>query len=269
MVPRVDAVEAAAFADLYAAMPSSLADFMQPRVERLGGATALLLPALPVPIYNRVIGFGVHQPADPAQLDTIVDLYRQASASPAWLHIQPTARPAELRTWLAERGFALAKPSTWAQVLRGTNPPPQIATDFRVGPVEAGREREFGAVLAKAHRMPPMMAAWMQALVGRPRWHAYAAVREGDRIVAGGFLFVEEDFGWLALGGTLPEFRMGGAHGALMSLRIRAAIALGCGFVATETAEPSRVEINHSLSNMYRMGFRKISSRYNYELAVG
>ncbi|MGE5128347.1 MAG: hypothetical protein ACM3IK_01850, partial [Sphingomonadaceae bacterium] len=54
------------------------------------------------------------------------------------------------------------------------------------------------------------------------------------------------------------------AHRALMTLRIREAIAAGAQRIFTETGEAVGDEANPSLANMQWCGFRRVCSRSNY-----
>jgi len=68
---RADAAEAAAFADMYAAASGPFASAAGLRIEREAGATLLIAPGLPTPMFNRVIGFGTFEPATERSLDTL------------------------------------------------------------------------------------------------------------------------------------------------------------------------------------------------------
>jgi hypothetical protein len=87
-----DAIEAAAYGDLYAAAPSSL----ECHTEILRGATPLLAPRIPDTFFNRVIDLGVERPATVADLDAVLGVYRGAGISAFWLHLSPGARPLSL-----------------------------------------------------------------------------------------------------------------------------------------------------------------------------
>jgi hypothetical protein len=116
--------------------------------------------------------------------------------------------------------------------------------------------------------MPPSIAPWIAALVGRPRWRAYL-VRNGGEAIGGGLLYHDGDWAWLGMGATAPAHRGRGVQGAVMARRIRDAIAAGARHIATETGDPVAGERNDSLANMVRSGFRKVCSRENWRCARG
>lgn len=258
-IASADRIEAAAWRSMFALAPPPMGLV----VERVAGATALLAPAIPVSLMNRVIGLGVDEPSSDAAVDAIVDRYRAAGVKSFWVHASPTGDEADLVARLEARGFSIASRPTWAKVLRGTEPPKDVATPFELREVGQDRAMELARVLLTAHGMPPAIAPWTAAMVGAGGFRAFAAL-DGDTIVAGGFLHVEGKGAWLGLGGTLPSHRRRGAQGALMALRIREAIAAGATELATETGEPVDGEPNPSLANMYRMGFRRVASRRNF-----
>jgi len=237
----LEGAEREALEDLYAAAPTDLA-----RAERVGGATVLVAPRLPA-FFNRAFAIGIDEPVVEDDVDAILDTLRGAPES----SVQPPPGESELEEWLAARG--LERRWSWAKVLRGAEPAPDVGTDLHVrelGPPDAKR---FGAVVAAAFGLPEVMATWSATLVGRPRWSAYGAF-DGDALVGTGALFVEGDVAWLGLAGTLPFHRRRGAQGAVMARRIADAIAVGCTSIATETGIlPDRP--NPSLDNMLRCGF--------------
>jgi hypothetical protein len=262
---KADAIEAAAFTDLFAAAPPELARTAGLRVERVADATLLIAPPLPAHSFNRVIGLGLQQPASERDLDAIVATYRQAGCREFWIHLGPAAQPAALAGWVAARGFAPPKRRSSAKMLHAGKALPEIATSMTVRP--ASDPAAFAHIVGTAFGMPPAVGAWLGRLIGRPGWQAWFACN-GDSPVSAGALYIHGGAGWLGLGATLPDFRRHGGQGALMLQRIRAAQAAGCAHIFTETGEPIADEPNPSLDNMYRCGFEKVCSRLNYAMTL-
>lgn len=246
-----DAIEAEAWSDLYASSPFG----PSMRAARMHGATVFLAPQLKLSLFNRVIGL---ERAD--GLADILSACREIES--LWIHLAPYAEP-DLRPAIEKRGFRLASRANWAKVLRGTKPVPSFACSLPVRPIDKERATELARVLAIAHGMPAPMEKWLADLVGRPTWRAFGAF-EGDRVVSGGYLWMNGEHAWLGMGGTLPSHRGRGAQRAVMAERVRAAIAAGCSTIATETGEPLAGEKNPSLSNMLGCGFEIVASRANY-----
>jgi GNAT superfamily N-acetyltransferase len=262
-----DAAEAAAYVDMYAAAPTGFAASSGLRTERVAGATLLLAPGLPTPMFNRVIGLGTFEPASEQAVDAIVGRYRAAGVSEFWLSVSPAAEPPNLTQWLEVRGFSPPQRRSWVQMCRGEEPSPGLATTLEIRAAGPDEATALGTVIAAAFEMPPPMAAWLASLVGRADWQGFAALDAGT-MVGGAFVHTRPPQGWLGMGAILPGHR--GRHGqsALMSARIRHARRLGCKSVHTETGEPVGNEPNPSLANMVRCGFERVCSRVNYALAI-
>ena len=258
-----EAVEAAAYRDLYAAAPGELAASLGIRSAEVAGATLLVASGIPDPFFNRVIGLGVHRAATEADVEAVIAAYRDAGCRNWWLHLTPTAQPTALSTWLEARGFAPPPRRSWAKMLRGTEPPPRFETRLEVREAKPAETHGVAEAICGAYGMPPSFVAWFEALARCSRWRAYAALDSGN-VAGAGFLYLAGGDAWLGAGGVRAEYRGRNVHRALMAMRIEHAIAAGCTRIVTETGEPIGDEPNPSFANMQRCGFRKVYSRLNY-----
>jgi hypothetical protein len=258
-----DAIEAAAMCDFFAAAPPEVVRALRIRTVAIGGATALVAGAVPNPFLNRVIGLGVHAPANDAELDRIADVYRGADARTHWIHLTPGARPPQLPASLARRGYTQPARRSWAKMIGGHAPPPPVETAFEVRRARPDEYDSVAAAITVAYGMPALFAAWFAGVAGRPAWRTYVALNEG-RAVGGGFLYLDRTGAWLGADGVQPAFRGRHAQRALMALRVCEAIEAGCARIATETGDPLADEPNPSLTNMLACGFCKVCSRLNY-----
>ena len=273
MNPREEAIladraEEAAFVDMVDAAPAALKSRLGLRVERIGGAAALIAPRLPTTMFNRAIGLGFDRPAMVEDLDALRRLYRDAGAGTWWLHWSPFAAPGGDAPWPAAEGCTLSARRSWAKMLRACAEPPRIATDLGIAEADGAQVAAVAASIATSFGMPPFMGSWIAALHGRPGWRVYA-VTDGAQIVGGGCLFIGPDAGWLGMGAVLPSHRRRGGQGALMARRIADAGTAGRAWAVTETGEAIGDERNPSLANMVRAGFRCVASRLNFECAPG
>jgi hypothetical protein len=246
--------------------PHDAVDALGVAVEWHAGALAVRCRGLPISLFNRVIGLGTLAPADPELIDEVVQRARAHEAKLIWFHVASTA-PAALTEALTARGFVPAKRARWAKVMRGVEPPPEIATDLRIEELDHAHADDVSAVLGEAFAGPPLMTPLLVSPIGRSPWRAFGAF-DGERLVAAGLMFVHGDTAWLGMGGTLASHRGRGAQGAIMARRIREAIAAGCTAIATETGEPIGDEANPSLGNMLRCGFQRVDARANFERAL-
>lgn len=270
---HLERIEVEAYAALLAAAPHPFATAVGLSVVEAGGATLLVAPRIPVPLFNRAIGLGLDRPATPEDLDEILAVYREAGVAEAWIHRCPDAGPAELPAWLAARGMSVARRPTWAKVAIDAARPPVLPptrnpalTVREIGPSEAST---FSRLVTRAHGMPEGMIPWTSALVGAPSLRAYLVEERGEAVGAG-LLYQGEAGAWLGLGATAAEHRNKGVQGAVMSRRIRDALEAGARLVTTETGEPIATEgdsENPSLRNMYRHGFVRAYSRWNHATA--
>lgn len=264
-IVRADRIEAAAYADLYAAAPAPLAAQLGLRTETIAGATLLLAPALPTAMFNRAIGLGLDAPADEATVGQVMQRYAEAGSPVWWLHWSPAAQPADLAERLPALGFTRPARRRWAKVMRPASPlQPAPATSLQIGPAAAEETTAVTRAIASAFEMPPFMGDWLTALQGRPGWTIYA-VRDGDAIVGGACLFRQGDTVWLGMGSVLASHRRRGGQQALIARRLADAAAAGCRWAVTETGEPIADEPNPSLANMKRCGFETVASRLNFE----
>src|SRR5438876_2014328 len=113
--------EANAMADLHLAAPPDFAARWGMRVERFGPAIGIIMAGANIPLFNRVLGLGVVEPATEETVDRIVALYGDAGVDPM-VQLAPSARPAELPAWLEARG--LRRADNWVKVIRGPEPQP-------------------------------------------------------------------------------------------------------------------------------------------------
>jgi hypothetical protein len=260
-----DAIEAAAWRDMFAAMPPAMAAATGARVVDAGGATLFVAPGIPISYFNRAIGLGNERPAREADVDAILDVHDGAGVRSFLVHTSDATRAAgDLEAWLRARGLGpFAARPTRAKLLRGPEPPPRVSTELTLRAAEPIRASALAVVLAEAHGMPAAMVPWIVALVGRPGWSAYV-MEDGEAVVGGGFLWQDRERVWLGMGGTAAAHRRRGGQRALFARRLIDAAATGATVIATETGEPVAGEANPSLANMQWAGFRRVGSRRNW-----
>jgi hypothetical protein len=262
-----DRAEARAFADLFDAAPSGLKSQLGLRVETVAGATALVAPQLPTPMFNRVIGLGFDAPATPAQVERLRALYRTAGSRSWWLHWNPLA------AWDGERdaagaiaalGFTVPARRSWAKMLRSTADAALPACDLKVAQAGSGQVAAATSAVATAFGMPPLIGAWLAELERRPGWRVYA-IADADAVIGGACLFIDGDACWLGMGAVLASHRGRGGQLRALAQRVADGAAAGCRWAVTETGEPIGEEVNPSLANIRRSGFRCVASRLNFE----
>jgi hypothetical protein len=128
------------------------------------------------------------------------------------------------------------------------------------GPDQA---RDFGETAASGFGMPPPMAAWLSALVGRDGWRCYVSY-DGDRSVGVGACWRGHSEAWLGIGATRAEGRGRGSQSAILARRINDAIAEGAPLLVTETGSAVPGEPQTSYSNILKAGFEVAYERPNW-----
>lgn len=302
---RGEILEREAWADLFEAGAGLPAVARRIAARRVGAdALAISVPALPLTLFNRVIGAGIDggpdSPGGSDWLDTLPAFFDRAP--PGRWAVQPAPGPHE---------------AAWADRLaaRGHRPLPQriakMARDLVAWPESGGRAigpaagaatgsarsagTSTGAAMgaaadAPAGALPPALvvdeagaaeaAVFAAAIVdgmGLPPWFGdwlralpgragwHAYVARRDGApVAAAALFVRDGGAWLGMATTLPAARRTGAQRALMRRRLADATGLGCTIACTETGEPQPGEPHPSYSNMLGCGFERVATRLSW-----
>src|SRR6266700_7639661 len=101
----IEAAEARAWADLYAAAPADWSAAAGLGAQEVGGAFVVRWAATGRRYFSRTIGLGVFEPANRAAIEEILDGFDRAGITMFLLQSLPHSRPAEYEGWLRERGL--------------------------------------------------------------------------------------------------------------------------------------------------------------------
>src|SRR5438874_9607852 len=101
----IEAAEARAWADLYAAAPAGWAAAAGVGTQEVGGAVVLRWAATGRRYFSRTIGLGLAAPASRAAIAEILDGYERAGITMFLLQSLPHCRPLEYENWLREFGL--------------------------------------------------------------------------------------------------------------------------------------------------------------------
>jgi hypothetical protein len=256
----IEAAEARAWADSYAAAPVEFAEAAGLGFRVVAGALVLRWAATGRRYFSRVIGLGVSEPASEAAIDDILAGYREAGIEMFLLQSLTHCRPAEYEGWLRARG--LEPFDAQDRVVRGGKPyqappPASSARRFQVEPVEAATADEWAEFLQVVYRLDT--GRWLQRLVGRPGWHPYVA-REDGEIVAARTMFIGEDgLAWLGMDGPVPGVSGDDYEpdGALCARIVEDGLELGArGFLADIEA-PSEAMDTPAYASFQALGFTR------------
>ena len=260
-----EAIEAAAWEDLFDAAPPDLAAALGLRADRCSGALVLRSHRVDHLLFNRTFGLGSHQPEDRAALESAVARYRSRHIGRYLLHLCPG--PAErLQGALDALGLARFH-RNWVKLGRAAEPLAPVETRFRVLEARAEHVQAAARLLREGFDLPAQAGPLLERLWGRSGWQLFVATPaeapDDGVVVSAGALFVRGDVGYLAMGATAPAHRGRGAQRAVMAARVRRALALGCRALFTETGEPQPGS-SSSYHNMLYCGFRPLYSRENW-----
>src|SRR5438094_125841 len=101
----IEAAEARAWADLYAAAPADFAERAGLGYEEIAGALVLRWAATGRRYFSRTVGLGVLEPATPEAVDRILEIFRDTDITMFLLQSLPHCQPAEYEGWLRKRGL--------------------------------------------------------------------------------------------------------------------------------------------------------------------
>ena len=201
----IEAAEARAWADLYAAAPAGWAEVSGIGSQEVGGALVLRWAATGRRYFSRAIGLGVVKPASRAAIEEILDGYERAGITMFLLQSLPHCRPAEYEDWLRELG--LEPFDAQDRVVRDGSPfavasAPVENRELTVERVTDNTAGEWVEFIERVYRLDT--GPWLPRLIGRPGWHQYVA-REGGEIVAARGMHIGPDgTAWLGMDGPVP-----------------------------------------------------------------
>jgi hypothetical protein len=241
----LEQIEVAAWSSLVDAAPRALVERMALSRREIEGATRFR-SRLPAPELNRMLGMAAIGDAHVAALEPGMLL----QAPPPLVD--------------AARARGLTARSTWVKLVRRASAPGR-APALEVREVGAADAARFAETFCQAYELPPALAPWHAALVGRPGWRAYV-VLDGGAAIASALLFHQGDLAWLGAAATLRAHRGKGAQKALIARRLADAAAAGAAEVVSETSLPAPDAKNPSLDNLRAAGFAIAYERVNFVL---
>ena len=201
----IEAAEARAWADLYAAAPAGWAAAAGLGAQELAGVLVLRWAATGRRYFSRSICLGVFEPSSRAAIEDVLDAYDRAGITMFLLQSLPHCRPAEYESWLRE--FGLEPFDAQDRVVRDDSPlavAPTLAGDRELTPerVKHGSCGEWVEFIERVYRLET--GPWLPRLIGRVGWHQYVS-REGGEIVAARGMHIGADgTAWLGMDGPVP-----------------------------------------------------------------
>jgi hypothetical protein len=263
----IEAAEARAWADLYAAAPAEFARAAGVRARHVAGTLVLSWAATGRRYFSRTVGLGVAAPATPGAIDQILEGYAEEGITMFLLQSLPHCRPAEYEGWLRERGLNAFDAQD--RVIRGGGPLGPAATGSsdrelvveRVGPET---QDEWADFLQRVYRLDT--GPWLQELIGRAGWHQYVAREGGEIVGARGMHIGPDGIAWWGMDGPVPGVMTEDSEpdAAICAFMVEDGIAHGArGFIADIEA-PSPSMDTPAYGYFARIGFRRPYARTHY-----
>jgi hypothetical protein len=263
----IEAAEARAWSDMYAAAPAAFAASAGVSAREVAGALVLQWAASGRRYFSRTIGLGVQQPASAAALDEILDDYERAGITMFLLQSQPHCQPAGYEASLRERG--LTPFDVQDRIVRGGEPAaaPRAARPDRrlvVERVNSGTAEEWSQFMQRVYRIDT--GPWLPAFIGRPGWHQYVARDHGAIVAARGMYIGPDAIAWLGMDGPVPgvHFDDYEPDAALCDVIVRDGLALGAQGFVTDIEAPSPTHDTPAYEHFGRLGFRRPYARTHY-----
>ena len=243
---RIEAAEAATGRGCAAHQPG--AAFL----EAGGGVAFFLGPDSPL---THAVGMGLNGPVRVAELDAVEAFFRSRGAR-VTIDLCPLTDPAFLAA-LAERGYhpsefnnVLVKPLAGMEI--GPAPKVRLAGDEECD-VWA---RTVGQGFFEQDDLTEDEINVGRAIFSMPGARCYLAVADSGENAGGGALAVNHGLATLFADSTIARFRRQGLHLALISVRLREALAQGCDLATASTLPGSASQRNYE-----RMGFRVVYTK--------
>jgi hypothetical protein len=265
---RMEAIEAAAWADLQLSLPMGLRQAFGIEVSVADGATTLLAAGMPALAINRVIGFGMRSPATQDSLASTIATYGAAGVRQFIMQVSPAANPSDLPRWLEETGARVVGSSTKvARLVPAVDSPLRRPRDIEV--IEIGPElaMTFEAVVAEPLGVPKRLGEGIRSTIGKKGWRYYLAIHRGAAIGAAAY-YCADGYAWFGLAATDEHHRRRGAQTALLLRRLNDAANDGCRWATADTMTESDDAPDQSYRNLCRLGFNKVYDRPSYLVDV-
>jgi hypothetical protein len=266
----IEAAEARAWADMYAAAPREFAEAAGVSTRTVAGALVMTWAATGRRYFSRTIGLGVVEPASPEALDDVLAGYAAAGIGMFLIPSQPHCQPSGFADWLRQRG--LEPFDAQDRVVRGGEPldasraPAASGRELRVERVTPASADEWAAFLQRVYRLDT--GAWLQALIDRPGWRQYL-VREGREIVAArGMYLTPERVAWVGMDGPVPGLATQDFDPdvALWERIVSEGVAAGAGMFIADIEAPSPTLDSPAYRYFARLGFRRPYARTHWRL---
>ena len=256
----IEAAEAQAWADLYAAAPAEWAAEAGVGTEWIDGTLVLHWKATDRRYFSRAIGLGVTAPATEDAIDRVLAIWQEREISMFLVQSLPHCQPRAYEDWL--RGRGLEPFDSQDRIVRGAEPAaiePILpgAREISVEEVGSATAEEWSLFLQLVYGLDT--GPWLPKLIDRPGWHQYVAREAGEIVAARGMHIGPGGTAWLGMDGPVPGL-MTDDHlpDALICARIVIdGLARGARRFIADIEAPSAAMDTTAYEHFARLGFRR------------
>jgi len=255
----IEAAEARAWTDLYAAAPADWAAAVGLDTREVAGALVLSWAATGRRYFSRAIGLGVTAPTSAEAINLILDGCEEAGISMFLLQSLPHCRPTQYESWLRERG--LEPFDAQDRVVRGGSPleaaGPTSSREFAVERVSRDSADEWVAFMERVYRLDT--GPWLPELIGRVGWHQYIVREAGELVGARGMYIGSDGIAWLGMDGPVPGVMTDDYEldAALCAFIVEDGLARGARSFIADIELPSSDQATPAYENFARLGFSR------------
>ena len=261
ILKKLELIEAAAWNEIFDAADKYVRKDCGLQSVSHKGSILSVASEIDVLAFNRVVGWGIKEPASEPDIDFFMKKYRAAGVKRFFIQVSPYAEPAEAGVWLQQHGFVMH--NHWVKLYREAGDAPQPTSDFKILEADKADARAYANIITEAFQWPEQINHLIETLVGRKNWY-HCVAYEDNEPVATGSLFIKDEYAWFCFAATMPGYRAKGAQTAIISHRIEEAKRRGCKHIFVETADDKGGNPSPSGRNLMRMGFRQLYKRPNY-----
>ena len=267
---EIEAAEARAWRDLYAAAPPEWAAQAGHGTRDLDGTLVLHWAATGRRYFSRAIGLGVTAPATEAAVDAILACWRELGIEMFLLQSLPHCLPEAYDDWLRARGFAPFDAQD--RVVRGGQPASatRLARGDRelvVERVERASADEWSDFIQRIYGLDT--GPWLPRLIGRPGWHQYAAREDGEIVAARGMFIGQDGSAWLGMDGPVPGVMTQDYEpdAALCAAIVEDGLARGARRFLADVEAPSQTQATPAYAYFSALGFTRPYVRTHWTAA--
>jgi hypothetical protein len=256
----IEAAEARAWSDLYAAAPREWAAQADHGACEIGGALVLHWGATGRRYFSRTVGLGVAEPATQEAIDAILGVWDDRGIDRFLLQSLPQCAPTEYEAWLRTRG--LVPFDAQDRIIRGGSPPSSPAVvaagrELVVERVDSETAEEWSAFVQRVYRLDT--GEWLPRLIGRPGWHQYVAREDGEIVAARGMYIAPDGLAWLGMDGPVPGVTTQDydPDAAICAFLVADALARGASGFLADIEAPSDDLATPAYEHFAALGFRR------------